>query len=144
MDNRLEDIMKKNFRIWMVVLLVMSIIFSSITSVEAASKNKSLKKYRKVAERIEKKYGLNAIDSSKLTYEMITHRKHTVILERCIGKVKNKNKDGKVLNTNEGYYISYNGVKCKKGDIVITYFLWNPENNLDDDVIARWDYVIKK
>lgn len=94
--------MKKNIKVWMVVLLVMSIIFSSTTSVEAASKSKNLKKYRKTAEKIEKKYGLNAIDSSKLTYEKITHRKHTVILERCIGIVKDKNKDGKVLNTNEG------------------------------------------
>ena len=71
--------MKKNFRIWMVVLLVMSIIFSSTTSVEAASKDKSLKKYRKVAEKIEKKYGLNAIYSSKITYKMINNRKHNVI-----------------------------------------------------------------
>ena len=52
MDSRLEDIMKKNFRIWMVVLLVMSIIFSSTISVEAASKEKDLKKYRKVAENL--------------------------------------------------------------------------------------------
>lgn len=44
--------MKKNFRIWMVVLLVMSIIFSSTISVEAASKEKDLKKYRKVAENL--------------------------------------------------------------------------------------------
>lgn len=144
MDCRLEDIMKKNIKVWMVLLLVVSILFTSTMSVEAASKGMNLKKYRKAAEKIEKKYGLNAIDSSKLTYEKITHRKHTVILERCIGKVKNKNKDGKVLNTNEGYYISYKGVKCKKGDIVITYFLWNPENNIEDDIIARWDYVIKK
>lgn len=134
--------MKKNFKIWMVLLLIILILFSSATNVEAAYKN--LKKYRKAAEKIEKEYGLNAIDSSKLTYKMITHRKHTVILERCIGKVRNKNKDGKVLNSNEGYYISYEGVKCKKGDIVITYFLWNPENNICDDIVARWDYVIKK
>lgn len=134
--------MKKSFKIWMVLLLIMSILLST-TSVEAALRNNNLKKYRKVAEKIEKKYSLKATDSSKLDYEKITHRKYTVILERCIGKVKNKNKDGKVLNTNEGYYISYKDVKCKKGDIVITYFLWNPENNLDDDVIARWDFVIK-
>ena len=37
MDSRLEDIMKKNFKIWMVVLLVMSILFSSTTSVEKVS-----------------------------------------------------------------------------------------------------------
>lgn len=136
--------MKKNFKICMVTLLVVSILFTLMTNVEAASKNSNLKKYRKAAEKIEKKYGLNAIDSSKLTYEKLTNRKHTIILERCIGRVRNNNKDGKVLNTNEGYYISYKGVKCKKGDIIVTYFLWNPENNVSDDIVARWDYVIGK
>lgn len=136
--------MKKSIKKFMISFLVMSILFSFKTIVNAKSNDNYLKKYRKEAEKIEKKYGLNVVDSSELTYRKITHRKHTVILERCIGKVTNKNKDGKVLNANEGYYISYKGVVCRKGDIIVTYFLWNPENNFDDDVVARWDYVIEK
>lgn len=133
--------MKKNFKIWTILALMISILFASTVTVDAASSNKGLKEYRKAAEKIEKKYGLHVIDTSKLTHKKITHRKHTVIVERCIGKVKNKNKDGKALNA-KNYYISYRGVKCKTGDIVVTYFLYNPETNMSDDIIARWDFVL--
>lgn len=134
--------MKRKVNILLILLVMMITILSSV-NVEAATSN-GINQYRRQARKIEKRYKLKAIDSSKLTHKMIINRKHTVILERCIGKVKNKNKDGKVLNTNEGNYISYKGVKCKTGDIVVSYFLWNPENNSVDDVVARWDFVIKK
>lgn len=109
-------------------------------------KMKSIQKYRNTAKKIEKKYGLQVVDSSKITYEILVHRKNKVIIERCIGKVTNRNRDGKILNGNgkSSYYISYKGIKCKKNDIVISYFLWNPENNIEDDIIARWDFVVKK
>lgn len=135
----------KNIKRLSIIILVLVVMFSSSINTEAAT-NK-LFKYRKMAKQIEQRYGLNVIDSSKLTYKKLTHRKKTVIVERCIGKVRNKQKDGKVLNPPKdaaGYYISYKGVKCKKGDIIVTYFLWNPENNIEDDIIARWDFVIKK
>ncbi len=135
-------IMKRKINI-VLVLFVMAITILSSVNVEAATSN-GINQYRRQARKIEKRYKLKAIDSSKLTYKMITNRKNRVILERCIGKVKNKNKDGKVLNTNEGNYISYKGVKCKKGDIIVSYLLWNPENDRNDDVVARWDFVIKK
>ncbi len=134
--------MKRKINI-VLVLFVMAITILSSVNVEAATSN-GINQYRRQARKIEKRYKLKAIDSSKLTYKMITNRKNRVILERCIGKVKNKNKDGKVLNTNEGNYISYKGVKCKKGDIIVSYLLWNPENDRNDDVVARWDFVIKK
>lgn len=142
--------MNKKFRAWVVISLIIIIFSSSVTSINvlAASKTTKLNKYRKTAKIIENKngYSSNVIDASGLTCEKIAHRKHTIIIERCIGKVSNKNKDGKILNPspNKGDYISYKRIKCKKGDIVITYFLWNPENNISDDIIARWDYVIKK
>lgn len=134
--------MKRKVNIMLVLFVIVIAILSTIDA-EAATSN-GINQYRRQARKIEKRYKLKAIDSSKLTYKMITNRKNSVILERCIGKVKNKNKDGKVLNANKGYYISYRGVKCKKGDIIVSYFLWNPENNMDDDVVARWDFVIKK
>lgn len=128
---------------YLIVLAVMTVMTFSV-NVKAAS---GLSQYRQEARKIEKRYGLKVVDTSKLTYRKITHRKGRVIVERCIGKVTNSKRDGRILNSCKslgwGDYISYRGVKCRKGNIVITYYIWNPENNIEDDTIARWDYVIK-
>lgn len=138
--------MKRKITILITMILAIILTFSFVENAEAATKSTAIQKYRKEAKKIEKKYKIKAVDSSALTYNKITHRKNQVLIERCIGKVKNKKKDGKLLNGNSDYgtYISYKNIKCKKGDIIVSYFLWNPENNAEDDVIARWDFVIKK
>ena len=86
------------------------------------------------------------IDCNDLTEEMLTTRTdHNVMyIERIIGKVTDNKKNGKVLNPpkNGGYYISYRSVKnARKGDLVITYCVYNPYSNYDDDVIERWDFI---
>lgn len=127
--------------------LVMALVFvlNSYTTVEA--KTTKVSDYRRQAERIEKKFDLNVVDTADLTYKATTHRKGTVLVERVIGRVKNNNGDGKVLNNgNNPYnYICYKDwIDCKKGDVIVTYVLYNPENNVEDDFIARWDYKLKK
>lgn len=65
-------------------------------------------------------------------------------IERIIGKVTDNEKNGKILNPPEdgGYYISYASVKgARKGDLIITYCVYNPYSNYDDDVIERWDFI---
>ncbi len=125
------------------LVLVVAIVLSTGVKVNAAKLK--LTKYRKQAERIEKKNYLNVIDTSDLTYKMITHRKGKVLVERVIGKVKNNKGDGQVLNNTEYNYICYkNHIDCKKGDIIVTYVLYDPENNIEDDIIARWDYKLKR
>lgn len=135
--------MKKHVKIIAAPMLAAVLALSTPSAGAYAAGN--LAQYRKAAKAIEEEYGLDAVDSSKLTYGKITSRKYTVIVERCIGKVRNKKKDGRILNAADGSgdYISYRSVDCEKGDIVVSYFLWNPENNIEDDIIARWDFVLE-
>ena len=88
------------------------------------------------------------IDCDKLTEKMLTHRsskkRHIMYIERIVGRVTDNNKNGKVLNPPKdgGYYISYASVKgARKGDTIITYCVYNPFSNYDDDVIERWDFI---
>ena len=88
------------------------------------------------------------IDCDKLTEKMLTHRsskkRHIMYIERIVGRVTDNKKNGKVLNPPKdgGYYISYKSVKgARKGDTIITYCVYNPFSNYDDDVIERWDFI---
>lgn len=88
------------------------------------------------------------IDCNKLTEKMLTHRsnkkRHIMYIERIIGKVTDNEKNGTVLNPPEdgGYYISYASVAdARKGDLIITYCVYDPYSNWDDDVIERWDFI---
>lgn len=86
------------------------------------------------------------IDCNDLTEEMLTTRaeRNVMYIERIIGKVTDNAKNGKVLNppVDGGYYISYASVEdARKGDTIITYCVYNPFSNYDDDVIERWDFI---
>ena len=89
---------------------------------------------------------VKVIDCNDLTEEMLTTRtEHNVMyIERIIGKVTDNKKNGKVLNPpiDGGYYISYASVEdAEIGDTIITYCVYNPFSNYDDDVIERWDFI---
>ena len=88
------------------------------------------------------------IDCDKLTEKMLTHRSskkhHIMYIERIVGCVTDNEKNGKVLNppVDGGYYISYASVDdAEIGDTIITYCVYNPYSNYDDDVIERWDFI---
>lgn len=88
------------------------------------------------------------IDCDKLTEKMLTHRsskkRHIMYIERIVGCVTDNEKNGKVLNppVDGGYYISYASVDdAEIGDTIITYCVYNPYSNYDDDVIERWDFI---
>ena len=88
------------------------------------------------------------IDCDKLTEKMLTHRSskkhHIMYIERIYGIVTDNENNGKVLNPPEdgGYYISYASVTdAEIGDTIITYCVYNPYTNYDDDVIERWDFI---
>lgn len=83
-------------------------------------------------------------NTGDLTAEILENRNGDIIIEKAIGKVLNDNGDGKILNTKSKYnYISYRSVKdAKAGDIILTYFLYNPDNNAVDDILYRFDYII--
>lgn len=84
-------------------------------------------------------------DSSKLTQDILTHRNGKIIVEKVIGEVTNNKLDGKILNckVDSGDYISYKRVEnAKKGDKIVTYFIYNPFTNVEDDVMNRMDFII--
>ena len=86
------------------------------------------------------------IDCNDLTEEMLTTRAdHNIMyIERIVGCVTDNEKNGKVLNppVDGGYYISYASVAdAEIGDVIVTYCVYNPYTNWDDDVIERWDFI---
>lgn len=87
------------------------------------------------------------VDCSDLTMEALKNRKGKIIIEQCIGIVTSSKGDGKILNGNdlEYDYINYSSVEdINVGDIILTYFVYNPDNNVPDDIIYRTDYIIDK
>ena len=88
-------------------------------------------------------------DSNDITAEIIESRtKDEIIIERCIGIVTNamQEGDGQVLNTDDSYYnyISYRSIDgIEKGNIILTYLIYNPNSGYIDDIIERYDYIIK-
>ena len=90
-------------------------------------------------------------DSRNVTGEMLTSRTESdkIIVERVIAIITNKEREGdaKVLNTNGNYtYISYYGTDLDytTGTIMITYLMYNPETDYEDDIIERYDYVLDR
>lgn len=84
------------------------------------------------------------IDSAYLTFDRIQSRKGTVLIEKCIGIVTDSEGNGQVLNAdNEFNYISYKKVrKANENDIIVTYFVYNPLNNIEDDILFRFDFKL--
>lgn len=99
---------------------------------------------------------VNAIeiyDTSELTPQVMSNRNGKIIVEKIIGQVTNSKLDGEILNCdtdNGGYtnkdggnYISYERVDgAKEGDKILTYYIYNPFTNEQDDVLTRMDFII--
>lgn len=100
--------------------------------------------------------GVNTIeiyDTSELTPRIMADRKGKIIVEKIIGKVTSHKLDGEILNCNYndggytnkdgGNYISYKRVEgAQEGDKVLTYYIYNPFSNEQDDVLTRMDFII--
>lgn len=83
-------------------------------------------------------------DTSELTNEIMNNRDGKIIVEKIIGKVVNQELDGEILNVGKNEnYINYERVEgAKKGDVIVTYFIYNPFTNEQDDVLTRLDFII--
>ena len=84
-------------------------------------------------------YGTNEMDT-----ETLTKRNGKIIIEEVIGEVVTEKGDGEVLNYKDAdyRYINYSNVEgAKKGNIILTYLIYNPDSNAEDDVILRCDYI---
>lgn len=101
-------------------------------------------KYRELVDEMET---IKIYDSADLTMEMLQNRNGNIIIEKCIGVVTDEDKNGKLLNcaNPEYYYISYKSVEnANVGDVILTYFVYNPDNNIEDDILYRFDSIIDK
>ena len=85
---------------------------------------------------------IRILPERKMTYKRRTHRKERFLyIERIIGKVVDSRGNGR---TSLGNYISYKTLKpyIHKGDIVITYCVYNPYTNWFDDIDDRFDVIL--
>ncbi len=88
---------------------------------------------------------IEVYDSSELTLEDLQNRNGKIIIEKIIGVVETSKGDGKVLNCTDPdcYYINYSSVEnISIGDVILTYCIYNPDTNYEDDILKRFDYII--
>ena len=88
-------------------------------------------------------------DSSEITPDLLENREGKTIVERCYGIVLDmETGDGRIINAADGAgnYISYRSVyqTHDENSIMLTYLVYNPENNYCDDIIIRYDFVLEK
>lgn len=118
-----------------ITILIIAILVSACTPVMAASKPKK-----------QDNLSVKVYDPDKLTFKILNKRKSNIlIIERCVGVVTNSKRDGKIFNTkSKNNYISYRRVKgAKKGDKIVSFFIYNPYTQYDDDIVCRLDEIIE-
>lgn len=106
-----------------------------------------------VMEMVDKGYiNFDIYDPVDITMDMLTKRttSRRIIVERIVGIVTNKERDGDgmILNSDDDNYnyISYSGTNLDytTGTIVVTYLMYNPKTNYEDDIIERYDYILDR
>ena len=130
--------MKKKTTIITVILSLIIAITASAAGIRSINWYKKYIKRHKIAK-------IREYWNEDISYEMLANRGDDIIIEKILGTVVNKKKDGRVLNpVDPDYdYISYKSVKgAKKGDVVLTVCIYQPNNSYEDDVVARFDYII--
>lgn len=86
---------------------------------------------------------ISIVNSYDLTIEELQSRNGKLIIEVVIGQVDNFVTGAGHQLDNPDFYISYSGVEgISNGNIICTYFIYNPENNYEDDIMYRYDYII--
>lgn len=80
--------------------------------------------------------------SDELTEDILINRQGKLIIEMALGKCID-GESGAGVSLYDNSYIAYNNVvEVKTGDIVCSYFIYNPETNYIDDIVGRYDFVI--
>jgi hypothetical protein len=134
--------MKKKTIIGLVTVAVLFIALGVINCTEASESETSPEvNYSAYADQLEllKIFESNAPNAVSL----IENRNGKLLIEKVIGIVDNANTgDGHVLDNADSYicYKSVDGIR--KGNIICTYFIYNPDTNYIDDILMRFDYII--
>lgn len=91
---------------------------------------------------------IEVFDTSEYTADRLRNRDGKIMIEECISIVEGAESDGalygSILNCgNPEYdYIGFRGIDVEIGDVVLTYFIYNPDTEFEDDILCRFDYVI--
>lgn len=128
-------------------LITLALIILCMTLTPVTVQAKTPTRVTKMETKIKKKYKkVKLITRTKKNWNKmckeISRRKGKgyYLIEKFQGTALNK-VDGRDLN---GYYVSYKYVKgVRKGSKIITYLVYNKTNNECDDIIARYDVVVK-
>lgn len=75
-------------------------------------------------------------------YDLITNRAPFIVLESVTSSVSVE--DGQPYGiTSDGFFLAYSPSQgFTEGDRVTTVMMWNPLNNSEDDIVARYDMKV--
>ena len=129
-----EMYMKKKF-------ITLCVLFGFAATAMTFASPKSEMNYYRYAQDLDQ---IEVINATELTLEELENRNGKLIIERVVGVVDNaETGEGHVLYEDLFNYISYKSTKgIKNGDVVCSYFIYNPSTNCSDDTIMRFDYII--
>ena len=126
--------------------IIITALFIAVIMSIAVPAACNYKFYQKLVKR-EKIGRIREFWNEDLTCEILQNRGDDIIVEKIIGTVVNKRKDGKIMNplSPDHDYISYRCVNgAKKGDVILTICIYTPGNSYEDDVCERFDYIIDR
>lgn len=135
--------MKNNYKGEIMKKIIIGILCGCILSTSVSAIN-PLRFYKNLVKR-EKIGTIKEYWTEDLSGKILRNRGDSLIIEKVIGTVTNNRKDGRILNPrNPKYdYISYKYVKgCRKGDTILTVFIYEPGGNDVDEIATRFDYII--
>ena len=85
---------------------------------------------------------IKIINTADLAEHDLTSRKGTLLIEVDYGTVLNRKGDGV---DDSGNYICYKRLgRLRKGTRIKSYFLYNPDTNYVDDVVYRYDVILRR
>lgn len=135
--------MRKSQKILLAIAIMLGICVLFLIGCRAVSPNAATETemdYYTYAEDLEL---IKVINSPDLTSEMLTSRNGKLIIEQAVGIVTDEKTGAGHLLEDPSYYISYRRVNgVQKGDIICTYFVYNPDSDYEDDILLRFDYII--
>lgn len=132
-------------KVKIIIALLVVLLVGNISTPTLACTNAN-QKCSAMEQKIKKRYKkVKFYPSGKKCWKAIKNRKGKsyYIVEKLPGTVTNKKGDGK---TKDGY-ISYRHLRnknIKKGAKVVSYLVYSKNNNSCDDVIARYDVIIRR
>ena len=124
-----------------IITMIASMLCNKIT-VEAKTASSCKRAENLICRKYGKKWKVRVYESENLSTRKLKTRKGkgVVIVEKIRGTVTDNLSNGNV----NGCYISYKSVRgVRKGSQVVTYLVYNPRTNALDDIIRRYDVVIR-